>query len=66
MVLSRRLPSPPQMSGFMKFAGKQLMAQETRPFTYGILLCFALLAPLGRFTKETRLTSTYHTPPKHH
>ena len=50
---------------FLKHAGKQLFAPETRPFTYGMLLTLTLLMPLGRFNAETRKTSEYHNPPKH-
>ncbi len=50
---------------FMKFARGQMLKPEVKPFTWGIITTWALLMPLGYANKEARLTSTYHTPPKH-
>lgn len=50
---------------FMKFARGQMLKPEVKPFTWGIITTWALLMPLGFAGKEARLTSTYHTPPKH-
>ena len=50
---------------FMKFARSQMFKPEVKPFTWGIITTLALLMPLSYANKETRLTSTYHNPPKH-
>ena len=53
--------------GFGKFAGKQLMAPEFRPFFYGIVVAFVGLGSLSfGGTPEARAESKYLNPPKHH
>lgn len=52
---------------FGKFAAKQLVAPEFRPFLYGMIVAWVGLGSLSfGGTPEARAASKYLNPPKHH